>query len=117
MRGKIHVGKFRRQPFKNLSRPEKIYCDNTNLMYALTPCADIVTARETFFCNQLRTDHEVVFPGTGDFLVDGKYLFEVGGVGKGFSQIKDIKDSYVVVDDTELGLDHKIPLWIFGFLY
>lgn len=105
------------ETLKNLSRPEKIYCDNTNLMYALTPCADIVTARETFFCNQLRTDHEVVFPGTGDFLVDGKYLFEVGGVGKGFSQIKDIKDSYVVVDDTELGLDHKIPLWIFGFLY
>lgn len=44
-------------------------------------------------------------------------LFEVGGAGKGFSQIKDIKASYVVVDDTELGLGHKIPLWLFGFLY
>ena len=105
------------ETLKNLSKPEKIYCDNTNLMYALTPRTDIGTARETFFCNQLRTDHEVSFPGTGDFLVDGKHLFEIGGAGKGFSQIKDLPDSYVVVDDTELGLGHKIPLWLFGFLY
>ena len=105
------------ETLKNLPKPEKIYCDNTNLMYALTPHADIGTARETFFCNQLRTDHEVSFPGFGDFLVDGKYLFEIGEAGKGFSQIKDLPDSYVVVDDTELGLGHKIPLWLFGFLY
>lgn len=62
-------------------------------------------------------DHEVVFPKAGDFLVDGRHLFEIGGAGKGFSQIKDVPDSYVVVDDTELGLGHKIPLWLFGFLY
>ena len=105
------------ESLKNLSRPEKIYCDNTNLMYALTPRADIGTARETFFFSQLRTDHEVLVPDKGDFLVDGIHLFEVGGAGKGFSQIKDIDDSYVAVDDTELGLGHKIPLWLFGFLY
>ena len=105
------------ESLKKLSRPEKIYCDNTNLMYALTPRADIGTARETFFFSQLRTDHEVLVPDKGDFLVDGIHLFEVGGAGKGFSQIKDIDDSYVAVDDTELGLGHKIPLWLFGFLY
>ena len=105
------------ESLKNLSRPEKIYCDNTNLMYALTPRADIGTARETFFFSQLRTDHEVLVPDKGDFLVDGIHLFEVGGAGKGFSQIKDIDDSYVAVDDTELGLGHKIPLWLFGLLY
>ncbi len=102
---------------KNLSRPEKIYCDNTNLMYALTPRADKGTARETFFFNQVRVSHEISHPPAGDFLVDGRYLFEIGGEGKGFAQIKDIPDSYVVADDIELGLGGKIPLWLFGFLY
>ena len=106
-----------RATLKNLSRPEKIYCENTNLMYALTPRADIGTARETFLCSQLRTKHEVAYPEKGDFIVDDRYLLEVGGKGKGFSQIKDIPDSYVVVDDTELGLGNRIPLWLFGCLY
>ena len=101
----------------NLSRPEKIYCDNTNLMYALVPQVDAGVRRETYFFNQIRKDHEVCFSGIGDFEVDGKYLFEVGGKGKGFGQIKDVPDSYVVNDDTEVGLDNKIPLWLFGFLY
>ena len=107
----------RGESLKNLSKPEKIYCDNTNLMYALTPRADIGTARETFFFNQVRMGHEVVFPGTGDFLVDGRYLFEVGGAGKKFSQIKDIPESFVAADDIEIGFGNKIPLWLFGFLY
>ena len=60
---------------------------------------------------------DVVFSGTGDFLVDGKYTFEVGGKGKGFDQIKDVPNSYVVNDDVEIGIGNKIPLWLFGFLY
>ena len=100
-----------------LSKPEKIYCDNTNLMYALVRQIDSGVRRETYFFNQVRKDHDVVFSGTGDFLVDGKYLFEVGGKGKGFKQIKDIPDSFVVNDDVEIGLGNKIPLWLFGFLY
>ena len=60
---------------------------------------------------------DVVFSGTGDFLVDGKYTFEVGGKGKGFNQIKDVPNSYVVNDDVEIGIGNKIPLWLFGFLY
>jgi len=102
---------------KNLSKPEKIYCDNTNLMYALTPRANRGTARETFFYNQLRKGHEVVFSGVGDFLVDGTWNFEIGGAGKGFDQVKDVPTAYVVNDDTEIGLGQKIPLWLFGFLY
>lgn len=73
--------------------------------------------RETFFYNQTRKDHEVCFSGTGDFEVDGKYTFEVGGRGKGFGQVKDVPDSYVVNDDVEIGVGNKIPLWLFGFLY
>ena len=102
---------------KNLSKPEKIYCDNANLMHALAPRIDKGTARETFFYSQLRKDHDVVYSGTGDFLVDGRFVFEVGGAGKGFGQIKDVPHSFVVNDDTELGLGNKIPLWLFGFLY
>ena len=102
---------------KNLSKPEKIYCDNTNLMYALVPRIDKGTARETFFLNQLSKDHDVSYSGTGDFLVDGKHVFEVGGAGKGFKQIKDVPNSYVANDDTEIGIGKKIPLWMFGLLY
>lgn len=101
----------------NLSRPEKIYCDNTNLMFALVPHVDSGVKRETYFFNQLRKDHDIAFSGTGDFLVDGRYTFEVGGKGKGFRQVRDMPDSFVVNDDVEVGIGNKIPLWLFGFLY
>ena len=102
---------------KTLSRPDKIYCDNPNLMHALVPSANAGCLRETFFLNQLRVEHDVTYPQRGDFLVDGKYLFEIGGAGKGFSQIRDIPNSFVVNDDIEVGLGNKIPLWMFGLLY
>lgn len=105
------------ETLKNLSKPEKIYCDNTNLMYALTPRANRGTVRETFFFNQIRVRHTAVFSGIGDFLVDGRWHFEIGGAGKGFGQIHDLPESFVVNDETELGLGNKIPLWLFGFLY
>lgn len=100
-----------------LSRPDKIYINNPTLMYALSPRADIGSVRETFFMNQLSQSHELSYPKAGDFLVDGSYLFEVGGKGKTFSQIKDIPDSYLAVDDTEIGRGARIPLWLFGMLY
>lgn len=105
------------ESLKNLSKPEKIYCDNTNLMSALTPRANQGTARETFFYNQVRKDHTVTYSGVGDFLVDGVWHFEIGGAGKGFGQIKDMPNSYVVNDGVEVGIGNKIPLWLFGFLY
>ena len=100
-----------------LSRPEKIFCDNTNLMYALVPQVNQGTKRETYFYNQLRKDHAVAFSGIGDFVVDGKWTFEVGGRGKTFKQIADVPNSFVVNDDVEVGFGNKIPLWLFGFLY
>ena len=102
---------------KNLSSPDKIYCDNTNLMYAIVPDADIGTAREAFFMNQVGESHSLTYPKQGDFLVDGRHLFEVGGRKKSFNQIRDVPDSYVVADGLEVGLGNKIPLWLFGFLY
>ena len=100
-----------------LSRPEKIFLENSNLMYAYSTSVNIGTVRETFFFNQLRCDHSVTYPPKGDFLVDGKYLFEVGGHKKSFDQIKDVEDSYLAVDDTEIGHHNRIPLWMFGLLY
>ena len=102
----------------NMSRPEKIYCDNPNLMHALTIETNNGTVRETFFLNQIRcAGHRVAYPPQGDFIVDGRHLFEIGGRGKKFDQIADIPNSYVVNDDVETGIGNKIPLWLFGFLY
>lgn len=101
---------------KNLSRPDKIYCDNSNLMVALVPHADAGTLRECFFVNQLRQKHVLEYPPTGDVLVDGKWLFEIGGRKKSFAQIKDIPDSYLAVADTEIGHGNRIPIWMFGLL-
>ena len=103
---------------KRLSKPEKLFLGDTNLMTALVSSPDVGTARETFFASQVRAGgHEVVAPEKGDFLVDGKYLFEIGGARKGFDQIKGLPNSFVVNDDTEVGFGNKIPLWLFGFLY
>ena len=109
---------FRSSKLKRLSGPGKVFLGDTNLMYALVPMPDVGAVRETFFANQMRAaGHEIKSPEQGDFVVDGKYLFEIGGRGKGFSQIKDKADSYVVNDGIELGIGNKIPLWLFGFLY
>lgn len=103
---------------KNLSRPEKIFCDNPNLMHALVASADAGTIRETFFVNQLRSaGHDVVCAEKGDFLVDGNLLFEVGGPKKRFTQIKDLSNSFVAADNIEAGFGNRIPLWMFGCLY
>lgn len=101
----------------NLSRPDKIYISNPTMMYALSPHVDTGTLRETFFFNQISQAHEVRYPKVGDFIVDRKYLFEVGGKGKTFDQIKDIPDSYLAVDNIETGHKNRIPLWMFGLLY
>lgn len=107
----------KRETLKNLATPDKILCDNTNLLFALASSPNEGAKRETFFLNALRQAHRVVFPKVGDFLVDDRYLFEIGGPGKGFDQIADIENSFVVNDDVGVGMGNKIPLWIFGLLY
>lgn len=86
-------------------------------MHVLCPKVDKGNERETFFISQLRVLHDVRYPKQGDFLIDDKYLFEVGGKGKTFDQIADVPGSYLAVDDTEVGSGSRIPLWLFGFLY
>lgn len=103
--------------YKKLVNPEKIYLGNTNLMYALSPKIEIGTLRETFFIDQCASVGTVQMPTKGDFLFNGKYLFEVGGEGKTFDQIADIPNSYLAVDGIETGYGARIPLWMFGLLY
>ena len=100
-----------------LTKPEKILFYNTNLMYCLTPQVDSGTMRETYLASQVSVNHRLYMPNKGDLVVDGKWLFEVGGKGKNFSQIKNIENSFVVSDNMEIGYGNKIPLWLFGLLY
>lgn len=99
-----------------LQKPNKIYLENTNLAYTLGD-VNKGNMRETFFINQLAYHHKVKYAEQGDFLVDDKYVFEVGGKDKNHRQIKGIKDSYIAADEIEYGHQSKIPLWLFGFLY
>ena len=101
---------------KSLAKPQKILLNNSTLMCALSSPL-IGAQRECTFASFLSVDHRIGFAKDGDFIVDSRYLFEIGGKGKGFAQIRDIPDSFVASDDIEFGFGNKIPLWLFGFLY
>lgn len=105
-----------KESMNQLAKPEKVYIENTNLMYALSPQADTGTIRETFFCSQLQRNHTLCFSGVGDFLVDNQFTFEVGGRNKKYGQIKGLAHSFIAMDDIETGVGNKIPLWLFGML-
>jgi hypothetical protein len=62
-------------------------------------------------------NNDLSYPKKGDFLADDKFVFEIGGKNKDFSQIKNLPDSFIVADDIEIGFNNKIPLYLFGFLY
>ena len=109
---------------KAFDKPEKIFLANPNLMYTREP--NIGNLRETFFVNQLDNyyknrqslnDEGIFASKHGDFYCEEKYTFEVGGKSKGFSQIKDIENSFVASDGLEVGIGNKVALWMFGFLY
>lgn len=101
-----------------LQKPDKIYLENPNLMYALSDSnVNMGNVRETFFANQLQYKYKINVSERSDFYVDNQYTFEIGGKDKGKKQINAISDSYVVSDDIEYGFNEKIPLWLFGFLY
>ena len=101
-----------------LQKPEKIYLNNTNLLYALAEQqVDKGNLRETFFLSQLNAVSKVAMPKKGDFYVDNKYTFEVGGKDKSIKQIAGIKNAWVVKDDLEFPVGNELPLWMFGCLY
>jgi len=101
-----------------ISKPEKLYLDNTNLFGIFCDEPMRGTLRETFFGSALDSLHTLSYPKSGgDFVVDDTYLFEIGGRGKTSRQIQGHPKSFIAADDIEIGSDNKIPLWLFGFLY
>ena len=104
---------------KKMQKPDKIYLENSNLLYALaTTPVKIGTARECFAVNQLSYQHTVEYgKQQGDFKVDGKWIFEVGGESKTFDQIADLPNSYVLADDIESPRGNKLPLCMIGLMY
>lgn len=102
---------------RGLGKVEKLYLDNTNLIYALSPeHADIGNVRETFFMNQARVMNDVTGSSISDFEINGK-TFEIGGKKKGQKQIENAEEGYIVKDDIESGYANVIPLWTFGLNY
>jgi hypothetical protein len=101
-----------------MNKPEKVYLNNPNLINTLTDSsANTGTSRETFFFNQLRVGHSVHWSESGDFLIDGQYVFEIGGKNKTRKQFAGIENSFIAADNIEYAYQNKIPLWLFGFLY
>lgn len=101
-----------------LQKPEKLFLNNPNLARAVgTAKPETGNLRETFMLSQLRVNHRVHHPQSGDFMVDEKYIFEVGGRSKTKKQIIGIEQAFVVSDDLEYPTAGRIPLWLFGFLY
>ncbi len=102
---------------RGLGKVEKLYLDNTNLIYALAPeQANIGNLRETFFMNQMRVNHQVLCSKISDFEIDG-ITFEIGGRKKGQKQIETAAEGYIVKDDIEFGYANVVPLWAFGLNY
>ena len=103
--------------YKQMKGPEKILGGDTNILHALTPSTNIGTIRETFFTNQLSAIGTLSLARQGDYRLDDRILFEIGGQNKKFNQIADIPDSYLAIDNIETGFGSRIPLYLFGFLY
>jgi predicted AAA+ superfamily ATPase len=100
-----------------LGKIEKVYLDNTNLIYSLKgESSNIGNIRETFFMNQMRLNNQVYSSKNADFLIDD-YTFEVGGKNKNQRQIVQDGKSFIVKDDIEFGYLNVIPLWAFGMNY
>lgn len=110
-----------KDPQKGLSilkKPNKIYLENTNLLYNFAPRdLQMGTVRETFVMNQLKYGHDLHYPQSGDVLVNEKYTFEIGGKNKTTKQINDIENAYILADDIDHRVHNKIPMWMVGMLY
>lgn len=114
----IHLLYAENKSVTKMQKPDKIYIHNTNMLCALSSEQNIGTMRECFVVNQLSKDHIVEYGKTlGDFKVDGRITFEVGGKDKTFDQIADVPNSYILADNIEFPIGKKLPIWLIGFIY
>ena len=102
---------------RGLGKVEKVYLDNTNLVYSLAEKeVNIGNLRETFFLNQTRVKNLVISSSISDFQIE-KRTFEIGGKNKGKKQIETAEEGYVVKDQIEYSSGNILPLWWFGLNY
>ncbi len=102
---------------RGLGKVDKIYLDNTNLIYSLgRDAVETGNVRETFFLNQMRVNHDVIASSISDFQIDN-VTFEVGGKNKKQKQLQEAQNGFIVKDDIESGYSNVIPLWQFGLEY
>jgi predicted AAA+ superfamily ATPase len=114
----IAMLKSDRKVNSNLAKPEKVYLNHPNLMFCLAnENSNQGNIRECFFLNQLQSLCTINYSEVGDFLVNKKFIFEIGGKNKTYKQIANIENSFIAADDIEFGHKNTIPLWLFGFLY
>jgi len=113
----INVVYDNKKGISKLSKPEKLYLNNTNLFFALSSQNKIGTIRETFFVSMLKQNHQITTSKKGDFIIDNRYTIEIGGKNKSFEQVKDIPNSFLAIDTDSTHNPNKVPLWLFGFLY
>ena len=101
-----------------LTKPEKLFLNNTNLMYALAKeNINIGNVRETFFLNQFKGIREINLSEQSDFIIDKKFTFEIGGKNKSKKHILNLENAFVAKDNIEIGFGNNIPVWLFGFMY
>jgi predicted AAA+ superfamily ATPase len=105
------------QSHKRLNKAQKMLLNNPNLFHVLCANPNIGSVRESFFVSQLNHTHKIHYYDKGDFIIDEKYIFEIGGASKGDKQLDNAENSFVVRDKIETGYSNVIPLWLFGFLY
>lgn len=104
-----------------IRKPGKIYLNNSNLLRAINRSLkrddDVGGVRETFFVNQVSSQHKICLHSKGDFFVDDQWIMEIGGKNKNDYQVREEKDAYLILDGMKVGFGKKIPLYLFGFLY
>jgi uncharacterized protein len=66
---------------------------------------------------QHQLNHKIALHDKGDFLVDDRWVIEVGGKSKSEKQIRGENEAFLAVDDIKTGFGKKIPLYLFGLLY
>lgn len=104
---------------KKMQKPDKLYLSNPNLLYALAKDdSDEGNMRETFVMSQIAPFYSISYgKEAGDFVFDEKWRVEVGGARKGFKQIADRPNSFVLADNIEFPSGNRLPLWLTGFIY
>jgi len=105
-----------------LRKPEKIFLNNTSLLYTLDKMRGIEpplgNIRELFLMQSVAdAKYQVFYSEIGDMIVEGNYL-EISGKNKSMSQLNKMNaKGFLVKDDVVASAPNIIPLYYFGFLY